>query len=103
AILPKSGKAQIADMLRQPRVDQRGLGLVQEDACIRVDHRSDFREVAARQRVLSACQHLVRVSLPHVFCTQNIHAASLSVSGKMASSSSRQIMRLSIARMPRAN
>ncbi len=51
-------------MLGKTRIDQRSLGLVQEDPCIRVDHRGDFHEVTARQRIFAARQDFVRVPLP---------------------------------------
>ena len=87
-------------MLGQPRIDQRRLGLVQRDAGVRIDHRSNLGEIRARQRDIRRSPDLVRDSL--LVNGWHAHAASLSECGKTASSSIRQIIRPSMARMPRA-
>jgi hypothetical protein len=56
AIIAKTGEAQRAQSLGQPRIDQRGLGFRQMDAGVLMQHGGDLAEVVARQMIFARRQ-----------------------------------------------
>ncbi len=98
AIVAERSHLQSAQPLGQPRIDQRGLALLQMNAGVGVDHLRDAAEVVAAEQEIAG-NHRPRPVAARGFRWQ-AHAASPTWVGMTLSSAIRLIMRSSIAITP---